>query len=115
MNTTERRVKELETLERWKAGENVGYLYVSSDVPVALRINGDEVETSRGASFPVTHAVRGIAFIQEHASAGWKRNGHTFHLGHYAIDEIEVGGNVKAGCHYVEYAEIARIAELLPK
>lgn len=82
-----------------------------------LRINGDEVETSRGARFPVEHAKRGLALIQAVVARGeeWRTNGHTCHLGHYRIDRIESNGTVHAGCHVVSYSEISRIAPALER
>lgn len=99
-----------EKIARWKQGENVQLPY-SLDT-VYLRIEGEELVTSKGARVPVSHARRGLAIVQacRARGEGYKRNGHTIHLGHYAIDEITAEGNVKAGCHRVEWAEIERIA-----
>jgi hypothetical protein len=77
-----------------------------------LRIKGDEVETSRGARVPVSHAKRGLAFVRRVMASGqeYVRNGHTFHLGHYAIDRVETDGTLHAGCHVIKYAEIEALA-----
>lgn len=97
-----------ERIERWCAGESV---YLPGSLPVYLRIEGDQVVTSKGARFPVAHALRGIALVKATISSGrpYQRNGHTLHLGVYVIDSIDIHGNVKAGCHHVRYSEIARI------
>ncbi len=42
----------------------------------------------------------------------YQRNGHTIHLGHFALDSVDAQGNVKAGCHEVAWEEIARVAAL---
>jgi hypothetical protein len=80
-----------------------------------LRIDGDEVVTSRGARFPISHAKRALAFIRRVREFGqaYVRNGHTIHLGPYALDRIEPDGTVKAGCHVVSWKEIERIASAL--
>jgi hypothetical protein len=80
-----------------------------------LRINGDEVETSRGARVPVSHAKRGLAFVRRVVASGqeYVRNGHTLHLGHYAIDRIETDGTLHAGCHVIKYPEIEALAPAL--
>ena len=80
-----------------------------------LRIDGDEVLTSRGARFPISHAKRALAFVRKVRESGqpYVRNGHTIHLGPYAIDRIEPDGTVKAGCHVVSWQEIERIAPVL--
>jgi hypothetical protein len=80
-----------------------------------LRIDGDEVLTSRGVRFPVSHAKRALAFVRKVRESGqsYIRNGHTIHLGPYAIDRIEPDGTVKAGCHVVSWQEIERMAPIL--
>ena len=74
---------------------------------------GDAIETSRGASFPIDHALKAFPLIRRAIGHGWKRNGHTIHLGHFQIDEILTDGTVKAGCHTVHYDQIERIARQL--
>ena len=83
--------------------------------PALLRINGDEVETSKGARVPVSHAKRGLAFVRRVVSSGqeYVRNGHTLHLGHYAIDRIQADGTLHAGCHVIKFAEIENLAPAL--
>jgi hypothetical protein len=80
-----------------------------------LRINGNEVETSLGARVPVSHAKRGLAFVRRVVSSGqeYVRNGHTLHLGHYAIDRIETDGTLHAGCHVIKFSEIENLAPAL--
>lgn len=82
---------------------------------VYLRIRGDNIETSKGVTFPIRHAVKGFALIQTVMKAGeaWQRNGKTLHLGEYQVDTIFPNGDVKAGCHFVQYAQIEHVAKLL--
>lgn len=103
-----------EKIHAWKnCAENVSIPW--SVARVYLRVNGDQVETSKGAKFPVEHAKKALKVIKACRSA--KRefisNGKTIHLGHFKIDKIESNGNVKAGCHYVEWDQIADIAPTL--
>lgn len=105
-----RRAELAEVVERWKNGENVyGREYYHPET--FLRVHGGEVQTSRGASFPVSHAVKALRIIDKVKETGnpYQRNGHTVHLGHYDLDSIDAEGNVVAGCHYVPYAEIERV------
>jgi hypothetical protein len=101
--------------ELWLAGgspRNYGwYQYF----PTELRIVDGEVETSRGVTFPITHARKGLELVEAvmHRGEEWKANGHVCHLGHYQIERIEPTGTVYAGCHEVHYAAIARIREQL--
>jgi hypothetical protein len=102
-------------LERWMRGDNVYLGYYGYGHATALRVKGDEVETSRGASFPVSHAWRGLALVRAVMARGeqWETNGHSCHLGHYRIDRITPDGTVYAGCHVVTFAAIDRIAPIL--
>ena len=99
-------------IRAWQAGERNSLPW---DAPAVIRIEGDEVVTSKGARVPVSHAKRGLRFVREVVKSGqeYRRNGHTFHLGHYSIDRIETDGTLHAGCHVIAYAEIERIAPQL--
>lgn len=99
-------------MEAWLRGENVDTWSFGRYYDTLLRVFGDQVETSKGAAFPVSHAKRGLALVEAVRNGGkeWVRNGHTCHLGHYQIDRIEPNGTVHAGCHLVSYAAIERIA-----
>ncbi len=105
-------VRQQELISKWRAREYHGCLY---DIPVMLRIVDDEVQTSRGARFPISHAKRALAFVRKVRESGqaYVRNGHTIHLGPYALDRIEPDGTVKAGCHVVSWQEIEQIAPFL--
>ena len=105
-------VRQQELITKWRASEYHGCLY---DIPPMLRIVSDEVQTSRGARFPISHAKRALVFIRKVRESGqaYVRNGRTIHLGPYALDRIEPDGTVKAGCHVVSWEEIERIASAL--
>ena len=80
-----------------------------------LRVVGDEVQTSLGAHFPVSHALVALAFVRKVRASGqeYVRNGHSLHLGHYVVDRVEPDGTVHAGCHVVRWEEIEHIAQQL--
>lgn len=107
-----------EKLELWLQGRNVslydGYFGIRAR-ETQLRVIGDQVETTRGASFPLSHARKGYALVKAVVARGegWERNGHTCHLGHYQIDRIDADGTVYAGCHVVTLGAIERIADSL--
>jgi len=84
-------------------------------LPCMLRVNGDELETSQGARIPLDHAPRLWKLIQAVRAAGrpYERNGHTEHAGQFAIDGIDAAGNLRAGCHKIEYPELERMARTL--
>ncbi len=109
----------------WRNGTGYQLPYLSN---VLMRVRGDNVETSRGATFPIEHARKAFPLVKacrEHGRT-FDRNGHsgeyvtfdihnTFssRLGHFHIDKIDMGGNVTAGCHYVEWCEIEHVARQL--
>jgi hypothetical protein len=88
---------------------------VLNEPPTLLRLKGSEVETSRHASFPIEHAVRGLMLVRAVMQRGqdWEANGHTCKLGLYQISKITADGTVTAGCHVVPWSSIERIAPAL--
>jgi hypothetical protein len=109
----ERCREQADRVQRFRAGDpHVSYI---PGVSPMLRVVGDEVQTSLGARFPVSHALRALTFVRRAREAGqeYVHNGHTIHLGHYVIDRIEPDGTVHAGCHVVKWDEIERIASQL--
>lgn len=102
-----------ERLQKWVDGE-IDYCPSGYGQPIRLRIAGDELQTSRGARVPLEHAVKAFRVIKRLRDKGqaYERNGHTIHLGHFALDAVDAQGNVRAGCHEVAWEEIARVATL---
>jgi len=94
-----------------------GYSVRQSQIPTMLRIKGNDVETSHGATFPVSHAKHGLALVRSVMARGedWESNGHTCKLGYYTIGRITKDGTVYAGCHIVTWPEIERIVPELDK
>lgn len=82
---------------------------------VLMRVSGEEIVTSLSARFPVEHGKKAFAFILERRMRGlaWERNGHSIHLGNFSIDRIDANGDVRAGCHFVKWEEIERMAREL--
>jgi len=114
----EREKRAAEAIEKFKAGGVYFDRYAAQYAgKVYMRVNGDNIETSQGAEFPVAHGVKAFKLIREWKERGtpesWVKNGKTIHLGNFQIDEISSDGTVKAGCHIVQYDEIERIAKQL--
>lgn len=99
--------------QKWLAGEGNYYPY-KHDESTRLRIVGDKLETSKGAEVPLQHAIKAFKFVKACHDKGktYERNGKTIHVGHFAIDKIDEAGNVKAGCHVIEWEEVLRVAKL---
>ena len=114
----ERERQALEESERkrlWLAGERVGRIYFDAESGgAALRIIGDTLETSHGASVPLAHAVKAFRFVKLIKERGetWARNGKTIRVGHFQIDRIESDGSFVAGCHTIAWPEVERAARL---
>jgi hypothetical protein len=109
----ERRREQADRILRFYAGDpDANYI---PGVSPMLRVVGDEVQTSLGARFPVSHARLGLALVRKVRESGqeYVRNGHTIHLGNYVIDRIETDGTVHVGCHVVKWGEIERITPQL--
>lgn len=111
----------LKGIECWRRWEEVpveirsatnGYLRSLTHGDL-LRVHPTDgnIYTSRGVNFPIAHGALALKVIDKVRESGveWVPNGKTIHLGHYQVDKIEPNGNVKAGCHYVEWEEIERI------
>jgi hypothetical protein len=106
----------------WIAGERSAYSRLSDPEGGALlRIAGDpakpeeaELQTSHGASVPLAHAIRAFRFVKLVRERGetWNRNGRQIRVGHYQLDSIDSAGNFRAGCHAINWPEVARVAKL---
>lgn len=106
----EKIAEQAEALEKWRNGENV---YRNFEV-TALRINGDEVETSRGARIPLDHAVKAWPLLKRLHDSGQEyiAGDHTIKLGHYSVSRI-TRENMIVGCHTIPFIEVTAIAQQL--
>ena len=132
--TKEERLKYETALPLWLAGE-IARLPHNPDRETSayLRImpagpnpeHEAEVQTTQGACFPLAHAVRAIRMIRRLKQSRietpfvlpdvplFVRNGHSIHLGHYQIDQVDMDGTIKAGCHVVSGEEFERFARVV--
>ena len=96
----------------WREGFFVSLPY---NLDIMLRVQGDQVQTSQGATFPISHALKAYKLIKacHDQSREFKKNGRSIKLGYFEIDKIETNGNVKAGCHYIKYDEIDQMGKHL--
>lgn len=99
-------------MARWLDGAPIHAPYTDE---TRLRINGDDIETSRGASVPVAVAPMLWDRINSSRLAGVDVDytPHTVRIGPYELRTIRANGDVQIGCHHLTYAELARIAGLL--
>ena len=118
----ERQLTQLEAIRAdWLAGNNVamptfgkGRLSCAQGGAL-LRLEGDIVRTSWGATFPAEHAARAFQRIAACRYTGheWRRNGQVILVGDFQIDRIDTSGNLRAGCHGIYWPQTERIARQL--
>lgn len=116
----QRRMNTLEAAERvqaWLAGQGASLHYGDVQGPYALlRVSGDKVQSSMGAECPLADAMIAIRFVRVIMMRGgevWRRNGEHIRLGEFEIDLIDTDGNVRAGCHRIQFSEIDRIGKAI--
>lgn len=111
-----RQVELSSDLAAWQRGETLEYWRVREIATVYkvafLRLRGDEVETTLGASVPIEHVRKALPVVLALILSGktYARNGHALRLGHYTLDSIDASGTVRVGCHVIERPEVERIA-----
>lgn len=98
-------------------------IHSAKKIYMRLSRSGDEIETSKGARFPIEHAKKAFSIVRrcKENENTWAKTAMTqeqiekinIRLGHFSIDEIDAQGNVKAGCHFVEWDQIERLATIL--
>lgn len=114
--------------DAWRAGERVqssryglkdsqgGALIRATGVELdGCRVIAGTLETSQGATVPLSHAVRAFAFVRSIREAGepWEANGRTIRVGHFQIDRVDSSGDFVAGCHRINWQEVERLAREL--
>lgn len=105
-----RKQEDAKKLSAWLNGEPVPFprTHQPADGFALLRLtaDGEDIQTSRGASFPAAHARRiapGLLKLQREvrrigsASFDFK----PIRVGHFRIDRLDDEGNVYAGCHKI--------------
>lgn len=106
-----------ERLVKWLAGDSMySPHYKDPQGFCRLRIAGDEVQTTLGATVPLDHARRAYGIISKLKTTGalpWESNGHTIPVGNYKLERIDADGNLKAGCHSIPWSEVERIGKQL--
>lgn len=112
------RIASLEREEQkklWIDGHPNAHYRNRYEEPTLMRVRGDKLETSQGASVPLDHAKRAFRAILRCREEGttWETNGHTLHVGSFAISKIEANGDFRAGCHTIKWEETERIARQL--
>lgn len=112
------RMEAIERIAQWRAGNTSVRLNWNemrdANGSAMLRLRGDIVETSQGATVPVEHANRAFRVVKRcHDTAtGWESNGHSLHVGQFTVSRIAPNGDLWAGCHFITWAEIEAFAHV---
>jgi hypothetical protein len=124
------RAESVERIAAWRNGEPVQLRHgeaiggaFGERGTALLRVKGDKLETSLGASVPLDHAVRVFRFVKlcRERGEGWQRNGRSLRVGHFQVDSVEPNGDFRAGCHFIAWAETeaaarqAGVADVAPE
>jgi hypothetical protein len=107
-----RRERDASKRAAWYRGE-LSYFHFDADCGgAALRIVGEELQTSHGARVPLAHAIRAFRFVKLCREKGeaWHAKGHSIRVGHFTLSSIDAQGNFRAGCHSIKWPEIERVA-----
>lgn len=112
--------KAREYLKAWRNDPTMRTEYMLHRLPVALRIVGDEVQTSHGAriTFEEVRASKIWQAVQKVRASGAPVEFDGLHkptLGNYRADRIEKDGTLKAGCHTIPFAEMETVAAVIYK
>jgi hypothetical protein len=105
-----------EKIAAWRNGTRIDLpreIAVDGAGGALIRIRGDVLETSLGASVPLGHAIavfRRVAACRE-AQREWHRNGETIRVGGFQVDRINPDGSFRAGCHSFNWPEIEAVAK----
>jgi hypothetical protein len=109
--------RDAERRAAWLAGKFAGAYWHGTglDGSALLRVNGDELQTSQGASVPLAHAVKAFRFAKlcRETGTAWNRNGKVIRVGHFTVDRIDPARGIHAGCHFIAWSEVYRIAGAL--
>lgn len=122
----QKKLDALADVDLWKAGQqnHISNAWLLDDVYLRVRDEplddrglpletGEDrvLQTTMGAEVLLAHALRLLPLIR--SGKAYKHNGHSEHVGHFKVDEINEAGDIKIGCHLVKRAEIERIASQL--
>jgi hypothetical protein len=94
-----------ERLAEWRMGNDI---YLPYNLTVALRVNGDEIQTSKGARIPVSECASIWAMVNRKKE--WTPREP---IGVYQLTKIRDDGSIVVGCHDIAFSELQIIANQL--
>jgi hypothetical protein len=97
-------VRHAENIAAWLAGDDVTYPH---NLPVACRVAGDSVETSKGARVPLQGALQLVALAKQCRESGKALDLAGRAIGPYKGNSISATGDLTIGCHRITWEAIA--------
>lgn len=97
-------------LAMWQDGQNVpqnGFIYCAT----ALRLKGDQIQTSRGANIPVADALKLWPLLVRAKNSGKTLEAglHQINLGAYRFNSFD-GATLIVGCHSIGWDQLEKMA-----
>ena len=105
----QRRAEMAERVTRWRTGENVS---TWGHPDTLLRVNGNRIQTSRGAEVPTRVAPAVWSLVQDARAKGAELS-PGLEIGEFRLDRVAPDGTIYAGCHTIPYAELCAVARTL--
>lgn len=99
-----------EILANWREDLDVSLPWgLNSSVPCMLRVRGNTIETSYGATIPLDAAPPLWKMVKR---AMAKHNDYEpgYELGYYRLSKIHSNGDIQVGCHDIEFEELKLMA-----
>lgn len=93
--------------EAWRNGSNK-----ARPIGTLLRVEGDEIVTSRGARVSIEDARKGFTIATSKRNEGWECGLADIRIGEYPLRKIDKDA-VTIGCHVIPWTEIDRITASL--
>lgn len=99
-------------IKEWESGESNRFPYWVKRVYLRKASYSRDLETSKGAIVPLEHARKAFKVVQKcrERQKGFSPNGKSLPIGHYVIEAIDAQGNVRAGCHLIDWPIIEGFA-----
>lgn len=91
----------------WRAGASDS---LSHKLPPLLRVNGDRIETSWGASVPSSVAPMLWYWATTASSTGTPIAGNGARVGDYTLTSVNADGSLTVGCHSIAFTELEALA-----
>ncbi len=100
-------LEQAENLQKWRNGENAN----SNFEVTALRVSGENIETSRGAVIPLEHGVKIWPLINKLHATGktYTKTDRSINLGYFTVESFK-NDVLTVGCHQIPFNELEKIA-----